>query len=99
MHNSAVLSELEPYADAIICQFGVQQQAILDIVSGRFEPSGLLPIQLPADMETVEAHFEDTPFDMTPYTDSVGNVYDFGFGLNWHGVIKDDRVKKYPKKY
>jgi beta-glucosidase len=27
--------------------------------------------------------------------DTEGNVYDFAFGLNWSGVINDDRVKKY----
>ncbi len=97
MHNAAVLSELEPYADAIICDFGVQKQAIFDTVCGNSQPSGLLPIQLPADMETVERHCEDVPFDMTPYTDTVGNTYDFGFGLNWSGVIHDERNSKYTK--
>ena len=39
-----VLSELEPYADAILITFGVQNQAFLDILSGAVEPSGLLPM-------------------------------------------------------
>ena len=46
-------------------------------------------------METVEASYEDVPRDVTPYTDSQGNTYDFCFGLNWSGVIDDDRVTKY----
>lgn len=33
------------------------------------------------------------PFDLECYKDSEGNVYDFAFGLNWKGVINDDRVK------
>ena len=32
---------------------------------------------------------------MTPYADTDGNQYDFAFGLNWKGVIDDERVKKY----
>ena len=32
---------------------------------------------------------------MDVYVDSTGNEYDFAFGLNWSGVIKDDRVSKY----
>lgn len=99
MHNAAVLSEIEPYADAILCEFGVQQQAIMDIISGKAQPSGLLPIQLPKDMETVETHFEDTPFDIIPYTDTLGNTYDFGFGLDWNGVIDDERTKRYTKDF
>lgn len=97
MHNAAVMAEFEAYADAILIDFGVQKQAILDIVSGKAEPSGLLPIQFPANMETVEAHCEDKPFDMEPYVDELGHAYDFAFGLNWSGVIADERTKKYQK--
>ena len=52
-------------------------------------------MQLPADMKTVEEQFEDSPRDVRCYTDSEGNVYDFAYGLNWSGVIDDERVKKY----
>jgi len=38
----------------IIASFGVQDQALLDIISGAKSPSGLLPLQMPADMRTVE---------------------------------------------
>lgn len=97
MHNPCVLSELEEAADAIVVDFGVQQEALLTIISGSAEPSGLLPVQLPRDMETVERHCEDRPLDLIPYTDSCGNTYDFGFGLNWSGVIRDSRTEKYPR--
>ena len=90
-----VMSEVEPYADAIVIGMGVQNQAVLDIVSGKTEPSGLLPMQMPANMETVEAQFEDVPRDMECYVDADGNRYDFAFGLNWKGVINDARVEKY----
>jgi beta-glucosidase len=43
----------------------------------------------------VETQFEDVPRDMKCYTDSEGNVYDFAFGLNWSGVIDDERVATY----
>lgn len=95
MHNPCVLSELETAADAILVDFGVQKEALLTLLTGGAEPQGLLPVQLPADMFTVEAHSEDVPLDMIPYTDSVGNTYDFGFGLNWAGVIRDERTEKY----
>jgi len=92
-----VLSEIEPSADAILISFNVQHQALLDIISGKAEPSALLPMQMPADMNTVEEQQEDVPHDMRCYKDSDGNTYDFVFGLNWQGVINDDRVKKYQK--
>lgn len=93
--NPMVFAEIEPYADAIFCTFDIQRQVILDFVVGRSEPSGLLPLQMPADMFTVEAQAEDTPRDMRPYVDSDGNAYDFAFGLNFAGVIDDDRTRKY----
>ena len=97
MHHPCVLGELEAAADAIVVDFGVQQEAILTILSGKAEPSGLLPVQLPVNMETVEAHCEDKPLDLIPYTDSLGNCYDFGFGLNWSGMIRDERTRKYSR--
>ena len=90
-----VLSEIEPKADAILISFNVQHQALLDIISGKNEPSALLPMQMPADMKTVEEQHEDVPRDMRCYQDADGNTYDFAFGLNWQGVIKDERVKNY----
>ena len=90
-----VLAEIEPQADAILISFNVQHQALLDIISGKSEPSALLPMQMPADMKTVEEQKEDVPRDMRCYRDADGNTYDFAFGLNWSGVINDERVKKY----
>jgi len=93
--NPMVFSEIEKNASAILIHFGVQDQALLDLLTGESEPSGLLPFQMPADMLTVEKQYEDVPRDMTCYTDSDGNRYDFGFGLNWKGVINDTRTQKY----
>lgn len=96
--NPMVFGEFEKEVDAIVGEFGVQMEALLDIVSGKTEPSGLLPLQMPIDMTTVEKQFEDVPHDMIPYRDANGNVYDFGFGLNWKGTIKDARTEKYSVK-
>lgn len=93
--NPMVMSEIEPYSDAILLTFSVQNQAILDIISGEAEPYALLPFQMPADMITVEQQAEDTPHDMKCYVDANGNTYDFAFGLNWSGRINDWRVEKY----
>jgi beta-glucosidase len=97
MSKPMVFSEIEKEADAILVNFEVQDQAILDILAGLAEPSGLMPLQMPADMKTVETQKEDVPYDMICHVDSEGNTYDFGFGLNWSGVIKDARVEKYKK--
>ena len=90
-----VFSEIEKSASSILIHMGVQDQALMEIITGAAEPSALLPFQMPADMLTVEAQFEDVPRDMQPYIDSEGNSYDFAYGLNWNGVIADERVKAY----
>ena len=93
--NPLVMKEIEPYADALFLTFDVQNQVILDLATGKYEPSGLLPFQMPADMETVEAQAEDTPRDMRCHTDADGHTYDFAFGMNWAGVIDDARTQTY----
>ncbi|MGB5171573.1 MAG: glycoside hydrolase family 3 N-terminal domain-containing protein, partial [Eudoraea sp.] len=49
-----VFSEIEKSASALLLHMGVQDQALMEIISGKSEPSGLLPFQMPANMLTVE---------------------------------------------
>ena len=97
LKNPMVMAELEPYTNALLVEYGVSPQAVLDIITGRCSPSGLLPIQLPADMDAVETQKEDVAFDMACYTDSEGHRYDFGYGLSFNGVIADERTRRYRK--
>ena len=95
--------EFEPSVDAILVTFaqalepgaGGAAAAICRIIAGLDEPSGLLPMQMPKDMDDVEQQLEDTPRDMACYTDSVGHKYDFAYGMDYAGVICDERVRKY----
>jgi beta-glucosidase len=98
LSNPAVVSEFEKQVSGILASFGVQDQVLFDIISGAYQPSGLLPVQMPADMRTVELQKEDVPRDMKCYVDSEGHVYDFAFGMNWKGVIRDGRVVTYKGK-
>ncbi len=93
--NPMVFGEFESDASAILASFNVQDQALLDVISGKAEPSALLPMQMPATMSVVEKQAEDVPFDVPCYRDTEGNAYDFGFGLNWKGVISDGRNRRY----
>lgn len=90
-----IMSEFESKVDAIVMGFGIDKKVYLDIATGKIEPSGLLPMQLPANMETVEAQYEDVPRDVECYVDSEGNTYDFAYGMNWSGVISDERTEEY----
>lgn len=97
LKNPMVMAELEPYTDVILAEYGINPQAVLDVITGRFTPEGLLPIQIPVDMQTVETQKEDVAFDMECYEDGEGHRYDFGFGMNFEGVIADERTRRYRK--
>ena len=101
-----IFPDIEPYADVILMGwagdagpsgsgFEIAADSFARVVTGKVEPTGLLQFQMPKDMDTVEAQLEDVPRDMDCYTDSEGNTYDFCFGLNWSGVIDDERTKTY----
>ena len=101
-----VMAEVEPLADAILYHFGqdggeigggvwFSADAVWQIISGEAEPYALLPFQMPASMDAVDAQDEDTIRDVECYVDAAGNTYDFAFGLNWSGVIEDARTATY----
>lgn len=87
--------EFEEDADAILVGFSISQTAACEVIAGLYEPQGLLPMQLPKDMNTVEQQYSDVAGDMEVYVDSQGNAYDFAFGLNWNGMISDERTEIY----
>lgn len=98
-NNAQCFHEIEPSADVILWSWASMGRnfgpAYGRILKGEVEPSALLPCQMPASMEAVEASLEDVPRDLDCYVDSEGNVYDFCFGLNWSGVIDDERTAVY----
>lgn len=92
-----IFAEFEKQVNGIVVGFGTQHHAMFNILSGAAEPAGLLPVQMPANMQTVEKQFEDVPHDIEPHFASEGNKYDFAYGLSWKGVISDARTNKYKK--
>ena len=57
-----VLSELKGRAaDTWLATFGTTLPALLDVATGKFNPSGKMPFGLPASQEAVEANKEDVP--------------------------------------
>ena len=83
LHNPAVVSEFEREADGILAHFGVEAKVLMEILSGKSNPSGRLPLIMPSSMETVEQHCEDVFDDIESYEDECGNCYTFGFGLTY----------------
>ena len=58
--------------------FGVKDHALLEVLSGRFKPTGKLPFALAS---TVQAVIDNAP-DAPGYAPS-DTLYPFGFGLTY----------------
>lgn len=87
LNNPMVMHEFEAKADGIVADFGVSKAAVLDVVFGNYDPTGRLPVQIPKNMDTVETQSEDRALDMEAYTDSEGHTYDYGYGMNYEGIL------------
>lgn len=85
--NPWVINAVEPNAAAVVATFDVKAAALLDVVRGRFNPSGKLPLSIPASQAAVDNNAPDVPgyleaFDYG-YTNRVSDKYLFGFGLSY----------------
>ena len=77
LKRPAIISKIEPYSEAIIADFDVDEKIILELIYGEFLPTGKLPIQLPSSMKSVLEQDEDVPFDLK------NPLYDYGHGLSF----------------
>jgi beta-glucosidase len=67
-------------AGAILANFGNGTAALMDIVSGEFNPQGRMPFALAGTREAIIEQNSDTPgYDET----DDGALYPFGFGLSY----------------
>jgi beta-glucosidase len=65
-------------AGAILATFGVSDAAVLDIVTGKFKPTGKLPFALAKTVEAIIKQASDAP----GYT-KEDTLFPFGFGLTY----------------
>ena len=77
LQRPAILTEIEPLSKAIIADFDVAEGIILDLIFGKFAPTGTLPIELPSSMQSVLDQKEDLPYD------SENPLFEFGHGLKY----------------
>lgn len=74
LDRPAVLTPLLPVATAVVGSYGSNDHALVDALTGRVEPVGRLPFDLPRSMDQVRSHPEDVP----GYDDPL---FAFGHGL------------------
>ena len=77
LKRPTVFSEIANVSDAIIADFQVQENILLEMIYGKFLPTGKLPFEIPSSIEAVKDQREDLPYD------SVNPLFKFGHGLNY----------------
>ena len=77
LDRPAILAPIKARARAVIANFGVSDEALLDVIAGRASPRGRLPFELPSSMGAVRAQRPDVPYD------SRAPLYRFGFGRRY----------------
>lgn len=76
----AILEPITTVAHAVCVNWGASAEALLDVLTGAFEPQGRLPFDLPRSMDAVRVGREDVPFD-TP-----NPLFRYGHGLSYPAV-------------
>ena len=84
LDRPAILTHLSDTAAALLVSWGSTDAAFLDIVFGKAQPEGRLPIDLPRSMAAVTASRPDVPFD------TADPLFRFGDGLRYRSPAESE---------
>ena len=77
LERPAVIPEIAEKSAALIANFGASDNAVLDVIFGKFAPQGKVPFELPSSMEAVRKQKEDVPHDFE------NPLFEYGHGLSY----------------
>jgi len=77
LDRPAIVTSLIEVAHAVVVDFGADDEAILDVITGAAEPHGALPFDLPRSMAAVVESPSDSPFS------TRDPIFRFGHGLRY----------------
>ena len=75
LERPAIIPEINAASKALIADFDCSDAIIMELIFGKFQPSGKMPFELPSSVEAVEQQKEDVPYD------SKNPLYPFGAGM------------------
>ncbi len=75
-----VIPELAAASRGLLAHFGVEEDAVVDVVFGKASPEGRLPVEFPSSPEALTQQKEDVPYD------SPNPLFPFGAGLRYGGT-------------
>jgi beta-glucosidase len=77
LDRPAILTDIAAHAATLLVTFGVGDEPLLDVLTGRHTPRGRLPFDLPRSVAAVQAGQPDLPFD------DADPLFHFGDGLDY----------------
>ncbi|MFZ1929144.1 MAG: glycoside hydrolase family 3 N-terminal domain-containing protein [Candidatus Sulfotelmatobacter sp.] len=77
LERPLILTNVRPHVTALLGDFGISDEALIALVSGKATPQGRLPFELPSSVEAVRQQKSDLPHD------SQSPLYPIGFGLHY----------------
>jgi beta-glucosidase len=77
LERPLILTNVSPYATALLGDFGISDEPLLALITGKASPGGHLPFELPSSLEAVKQQKSDLPHD------SQSPLFPFGFGLHY----------------
>jgi beta-glucosidase len=77
LERPLILTNVTPHATAVLGDFGISDQPLLALITGKVSPGGHLPFELPSSQNAVKLQKSDLPHD------SQSPQYPFGFGLHY----------------
>ena len=77
LERPLILTNVRPHVTALLGDFGISDEPLLALITGKVLPSGHLPFELPSSLEALEQQKSDLPHD------SQSPLFPFGFGLHY----------------
>ena len=74
LDRPAVLTPLKGHARAVLANFGISDDALMEVLAGRARPQGKLPFDLPSSNAAVQSQHSDVAHDI------LRPLYRFGYG-------------------
>jgi beta-glucosidase len=75
LDRPAILTEIREKTAVLYADFGINDNALLDVLTGKAKAGGRLPFELPSSMEAVAAQKSDVPYD------SARPLYPYNYAL------------------
>jgi beta-glucosidase len=77
LERPLILTNVQPHATALLGDFGISDEPLFALITGKVAPGGHLPFELPSSVEAVKEQKSDRPHD------SQSPLFPFGFGLHY----------------